>query len=241
MIVKTYASTEDVAIGIIEELIAPKLERGVLTLAVSGGSTPRQLFEIMATSYRTALRWENLRVYWVDERCVAPTDGQSNFRMFAEALSIKEGDEDSPYELLSKLGHISRIKGEEAPELEANRYTNLVCEALPHTSDGMPIFDLILLGIGIDGHTSSIFPHQMHLLEECTPYMVAQNPEGQKRICLTGQTILAGRVVAFHAVGSDKRDILHSIAFGNQEAEVYPSRYFVKERKDIMLFTDQTL
>ncbi len=234
MIIRSFSNPQATAIAVITELIAPKLSAGICSLAVSGGSTPRLLFELMASpEYRDTLHWENLRLYWVDERCVPPSDEQSNYGMTVQALGL------DTLPLLPE--HIYRIKGENDPQEEAQAYTSLVERNLSHNEAGLPVFDLILLGIGDDGHTSSIFPHQMHWLLERTPYVVAQHPNGQNRICLTGQTILAAREVAFHTVGAGKREILRQIAQHLPESKIYPSSYFNEMRSDILLYTDQTI
>lgn len=234
MIIHSFNNPQATAAAIINDLIAPKLNAGICSLAISGGSTPRLLFEMMASAeYKNKLRWEHLRLYWVDERCVPPTDEQSNYGMTAKALALET--------LALDPKHIYRIKGENNPEDEARSYTALVKETLKHNEEGLPIFDLILLGIGDDGHTSSIFPHQMHWLEERSPYVVAQHPNGQNRICLTGQTILAAKEVAFHAVGAGKREILQQIQQHSPESKAYPSAYFNEKRPDIYLYTDQVL
>lgn len=231
MIIRAFNNPEAVSQSIINELLIPQLQEGVLSLAVSGGSTPKLLFEIMASdAYREQINWNNLRLYWVDERCVPPTDEQSNYGMTAKALGLDS--------LPLKREHIFRIEGERQPEEEAKRYTNVVEEHLGTGLYGLPQFDLILLGIGDDGHTSSIFPHQMHWLEEFTPYVVAQHPGGQNRICLTGQTILEAKQVVFHAVGSAKAKLLKQICDNAPEAAAYPSTYFVRKRPDIILYTD---
>lgn len=234
MIIKTYQDPRTTAVAVIEDLIAPLLSAGVCSIAVSGGSTPKLLFELMASAeYRDKLHWENLRLYWVDERCVPPTDEQSNYGMTAKALSLDT--------LPLAPEHIYRIKGENNPADEASAYTALVEQNLEANEAGLPVFDLILLGIGDDGHTSSIFPHQMHWLMERTPYVVAQHPGGQNRICLTGQTILSAKVLAFHAVGQGKREILHQIQTHAPEAKAYPSSFFNELRADVLLYTDQTI
>lgn len=234
MILKQYNDPKATALGVIDELLIPMLTEGVISLAVSGGSTPKQLFELMASDeYRDKIRWENLRLYWVDERCVPPSSEQSNYGMTAQALGLDT--------LPLSSEHIFRIKGENEPSEEAERYTQLVKTQLGQGGEDLPLFDLILLGIGDDGHTSSIFPHQMELLDSTSPYVVAHSPVGQARICLTGRTILAAKVLAFHAVGSNKRDILHQIYHAQPEAVAYPADYFAKHRKDILLFTDQEI
>lgn len=234
MHIKHYTDPQATALALAEEVFVQGSQQGhPIHIAISGGSTPRLLFELLVTPEISArIRWEHIRLYWVDERCVPPTDEQSNYGMTQATL----------------LSHVPlngafvyRIHGENAPECEAERYTSLVCSSLSASSEGLPVFDYILLGIGDDGHTSSIFPHQMELLHETTPYAVATHPSGQRRIALTGPTILAARYVIFHAVGQSKCRILQQIRDSATEAEVYPAAYFFKARADIQLYTDQSL
>lgn len=234
MIIKTYTDAQATAKAIINELLIPSLQQGQLSLAVSGGSTPKLLFELMASEkYREQIKWQNLHLYWVDERCVPPTDQQSNYGMTAQALALDS--------LPLPSNQVYRIKGESEPELEAQRYTELVNNNLSFGDNGLPSFGLIILGIGDDGHTSSIFPHQMHWLDVKTPYVVSQHPSGQNRICLTGQTILAAKRLIFHACGANKREILQQIQSLSPSAKAYPSTYFAEHRPDLILYTDQTL
>lgn len=231
MIVKRYPTPREVAQALIEEIIIPSAERAPISLAVSGGGTPRLLFELMASDGYHSLRWDNLNIYWVDERCVPPTDTDSNYGMTYDAL-------------LSHVpipeAQIHRIFGELDPTAEALRYTKLVKGQLD-IEDGLPIFDLVLLGVGDDGHTSSIFPHEMELLTELTPYVVTTSPKGQKRICLTGPTILKARTLIFHAVGAGKQSILSAIHHHTPESEAYPSTHIAQHRADVYLYTDQSL
>ncbi len=232
MNIKSYTDAQQVARAVAEDFFVAGTSTGAYHLAVSGGSTPKALFELLATpEYVERVVWEHLHLYWVDERCVPPTDAQSNYGMTYEAL----------------LAHvpvpehqIHRMRGEDDPEGEALRYTELVRSLLP-TRRGIPAFDAILLGIGDDGHTSSIFPHQMRLLEIPTPFVVATHPSGQRRICMTGPTILEARRVAFHAVGAGKRAILSQIHESTPESYAYPAAYFARSRADLELYTDQVL
>ena len=120
-------------------------------IALSGGSTPRILFEHIAKFYKDPGIWDNVSFYWVDERCVPPDHPESNFRMANEIF-------------LCNLSHpndqVFRMKGEEDPHLEANRYSRLIFNQV-HNADNLPAFNLIMLGLGGDGHTASIFPGQL--------------------------------------------------------------------------------
>ncbi len=236
MTLRTYSNPSEVAKALIQSVFIEDLARGQMNLAISGGSTPKLLFELMAQEpYRSAINWSNLHIYWVDERCVPPTDKESNYLMTAEAL-LKHVP--IPNE------QIHRIQGEaEDIQAEAKRYTSLVEAQLPLSeAEQLPCFDIILLGLGDDGHTSSIFPSEMHLLEEKTPYVVATNPySGQKRIALTGQTILQAKRLIVHSVGSGKQAVLQDVVAQNQRSMSYPSAYFFRHRADLELYTDQLL
>lgn len=232
MIVHHHADALATARAIAQEIFVRGTQSAPLHIAVSGGSTPRMLFELMASpEWRERICWANIHLYWVDERCVPPTDPQSNYGMTADSLLRH---------VPLPQAQIHRIHGEVTPEGEALRYTQLVCSQLP-PCQGLPTFDVVILGIGDDGHTSSIFPHQMHLLQEATPYVVATHPSGQQRICLTGPTIAVARRVLYHAVGASKRPILQAIISQSPESQAYPAAYLARERTDIELFTDQAL
>ena len=147
-------------------------------IALSGGSTPRILFDHIAGEYRDPEIWDGVNFYWVDERCVPPDHPESNYRMAKEALLRY---------LSHSYEHVYRIRGEDDPHEEAERYGRLLREKLPQAR-GLPAFDLVLLGMGRDGHIASIFPDQMELLLSDSPCAVAVQPEsGQRRITLTGK------------------------------------------------------
>ncbi len=234
MILKRYNTAEAVAEAIIQSVFVEQTENGGLNLAVSGGSTPKLLFELLAKEEnQKRVKWENLQLFWVDERCVPPTDKESNYLMTYESLL--------QYVPL-KEEQVHRIKGEVSNiTQEAERYSDLVLSQLPQ-ENGLAVFDVIILGLGDDGHTSSIFPTEMQLLEERIPYRPATNPySGQKRIALTGQTILMAKRLLFHSVGKGKQEVLQEIISQAPKSKSYPSAYFFRQRKDIELYTDQAL
>lgn len=104
-----------------------------------------------------------------------------------------------------------------------------------------PVFDIVLLGLGDDGHTSSIFPHEPQLLTEEAPYAVATSPKGQRRIALTGPTILAARQLLFLVTGETKAPVLRAILSSSPEAKGYPAAYIAEHRPDVALYTDVVL
>ena len=159
-----------------------EMERPV-HLAVSGGSTPLAVFRQVAEATRRE-EWTDVHLYWVDERMVPRDDEQSNFGNAWKTLI-------APLDL--PMEQVHRIRGEEDPSKEAARYSGLLKEMLP-MENGVPVFDWIWLGLGEDGHTASMFPHELELWNAPGPCVVATHPlTGQKRITITGTVINAAR------------------------------------------------
>jgi 6-phosphogluconolactonase len=187
-----------------------------LNIAVSGGKTPSILFTLLAREYKNVIPWEAIHFFWVDERCVEPTDPESNFGMTYDALFR--------YAFINP-SNLFRIKGEAVPEDEAERYQKLLWDKLP-VRNQFPVFDLILLGIGDDGHTASIFPDNLSLLNSENSVKVAKQPlSGQKRITLTGKTICNANQVVFFVTGANKSEIVSRIVNRKSEANKYPASY----------------
>lgn len=204
--------------SLIQEIaIAKQQQSQALNIAVSGGSTPKQLFTLLAEDdYRNQIPWEFVRFFWVDERCVEPAHPESNFGMTYDALL--------QYAFVPAQ-NIFRMKGEDIPANEAIRYANLLRKELP-VKDGYPVFDIVLLGIGDDGHTASIFPDNLALLESEKSVDVATHPvSSQKRITLTGKTINNANQVIFLVTGKNKSGIISDIINGASEAEKYPASH----------------
>ena len=196
-------------------------------IALSGGSTPALMFDLWAKEYSHLTPWKKLRFYWVDERCVAPDDAESNYGMAYQHLLSKVPVPES---------HIYRIDGENEPEEECKRYSELVSKKTP-LEDGLPVFDIVLLGAGDDGHTSSIFPGQEHLLTTSEIYAVGVHPEsGQKRIALTGKPIMNAKHVIFFVTGEKKKSVVLAIkGVGNNGPAAYVAHH---AKHAVEIFTD---
>lgn len=198
-------------------------------LALSGGETAQLLFKVWVEEYREKIDWDVLRFYWVDERCVAPDDDQSNYKHAEEALF-------RPLDISPE--HVFRIYGEADPEMEAERYSEILKWELPGYS-AMPRFDCIILGIGSGGHTASIFPTTMDLLTAKRTYAVSEHPDtGQKRITMTGSLILRGRVILIPVVGWAKTDVLRYVMENKEET---PAGYILAHAPQATLFTNVKL
>jgi 6-phosphogluconolactonase len=192
----------DLAAEIAGMVIKGELAGKPVTIALSGGSTPKLLFKILAEQYKTQVPWEFAHFFWGDERCVPPHDPESNFgvasSVFLEKINI-------PAE------NIHRMKGEEDPESEARRYSDEIVK-FTRKRNGLPVFDLVILGLGDDGHTASIFPGQNELLTSEKICEVAVHPvSGQKRISLTGRVINNADTIVFFVSGSNKAAVVADI------------------------------
>ena len=204
------------------------LERPV-HIALSGGATPlaifRQLQEVTLKK-----EWSKIHLYWGDERCVFPDHIESNFGN-ARKIMI------DPLGLLD--GQVHRIRGEEEPASEATRYGQLLLDQLPK-DHGVPVFDWVWLGLGEDGHTASIFPHQISLWNAAEPCVVATHPDsGQKRITVTGNLINAAKRVSFIVSGKNKSQIVNEIVMKEGCYMEYPAFYVSPKSGNLEWFMDQ--
>lgn len=202
MIIKDTHSIHQIGDFVVQTLASLLETTDTISLALSGGNTPKALFQYWVQHYKTNSIWHHIQYFWVDERCVLPTYDESNYgvahSLFFEPMNISHSQ-------------IFRMKGEEYPQKEALRYHSLLSQTLPHTN-GIPQFDCVLLGIGDDGHTASIFPGSENLFSIPQHAVVAQNPyNNQWRITITGPVINNAKHVMFIATGESKTKILQEI------------------------------
>jgi 6-phosphogluconolactonase len=174
--------------------------RGRFTIALAGGSTPRAAYDRLATHH--PLEWRRAHVFWGDERCVPPDDPRSNYRMAKEALLDRVP---IPKE------QIHRIRGEAEPAHAAAEYE----KELAAIGTGTPALDLILLGLGDDGHTASLFPGQPSVHETSRWVLAVPDPHGKLwRVTLTPPILNAARNVTFIVSGASKADRLRQVIGG---------------------------
>jgi len=175
---------------------------GRFAVALSGGSTPRQLYQLLASSeFRDRVRWADIHFFWGDERHVPPTDPNSNYRMANEALLSK---------VPVPAANIHRVPSED-PDAEraARMYEDELRRSFQLSSDQPPRFDLVLLGIGGDGHTASLFPGTSALTEtRRLAVAVWVQKLNQFRISLSLPALNAAARVVFLVVGREKADVL---------------------------------
>lgn len=224
-----FATAADEIIHAAHEAVT---ERGRFTIALSGGSTPKSLYNLLATNARAALPWDRMYFFFGDERHVPPDDPESNYRMANEAM-------------LSKVpvpsGNVFRIPAEnpdaaaaaEEYEKTLRRFFNLEAGAVPR-------FDMILLGLGPDGHTASLFPGTAGLQEK-SRLVIANWVEKMKtyRLSFTLPVLNAGRCVAFLVSGMDKSSVLRTVLEEDAPGEQYPAKLVQPTDGKLVWFLDR--
>jgi 6-phosphogluconolactonase len=203
--------------------------REKLYIALSGGNTPMLMFEIIDKEYSKALDWGKLHFFWVDERCVASDSTESNFGNAFKALFSKVP---IPQE------NLHPIHGDEDPIMEVVRYTGEILSHVP-CINSFPAFDLILLGMGNDGHTASIFPGQVDLFETTSVCSISQHPQTlQKRITLTGKVINNASEIVFLVTGANKADKIKSVIDEN-DSFIFPAKKIKPSQGTLTWYLDK--
>jgi 6-phosphogluconolactonase len=207
-------------------------QRGRFTIALSGGSTPRNLYTLIAANASATLPWDKMFFFWGDERHVPPESPDSNYRMARESL-------------LSKVpippANIFPVPTENPDAAQvAERYEQTLRSFFAAAPGEFPRFDLILLGMGPDGHTASLFP-ETAALQEKSRLVVANWVEklGGSRITFTLPLLNSARCVAFLVSGTDKAAALHEVLEGNAPADKYPSRLVQPSDGKLIWFVDR--
>ncbi|MCL6273003.1 6-phosphogluconolactonase [Muricauda sp. 2012CJ35-5] len=230
MELKVYNNKQEVAEAFSNYFLELTKGQEEIHVALSGGSTPRVIFDILAADFADKVDWGRIHFYWGDERCVPPTDEQSNYKMTVDHLFSK---------LAIPASNIHRVLGENDPNAEAMRYANLLEINLDRVG-GIPQFDLVILGMGDDGHTASIFPHEIELWEAEDHCVVATHPEsGQKRVSINGKVINIAKEVVFLVTGSSKAEKVHAIIDQTENFLNYPAALVKPSSGKLKWFLDK--
>uniref|UniRef100_A0A7V4XRQ5 6-phosphogluconolactonase n=1 Tax=Acidobacterium capsulatum TaxID=33075 RepID=A0A7V4XRQ5_9BACT len=210
-------------------------QRGKARVAISGGSTPKSTFALLADPaqpYRAQMPWDQLEIYWVDERCVPPEDADSNYRMTRETLLDK---------VPIPASQVFRMEGERDPVEAAARYESVIRGQFRLEGAQGPVFDMLALGMGDDGHTASLFPHT-EAIHELGRIVVANHvPQKQTwRITLTWPVIVEARDLFFLIAGKDKADPLQRVLEGPYDPETLPSQLIQPRSGKLLMLLDKT-
>lgn len=204
--------------------------RGAFSVALSGGSTPRRVYELLASDdYCTQVSWPSVHVFFGDERTVAPDHPDSNFRMANEALLSRVG---------LSAANVHRMNGVGDAAANASRYESELRAFFGDVS--WPRFDLIMLGMGDDGHTASLFPESAALAES-QAWVVANWVEKFRtwRITLTAPAINAARRVLFLVTGTGKAERLREVLAGERDPQRLPSQLIQPRDGTLEWFIDR--
>jgi 6-phosphogluconolactonase len=236
--IRRFPDAEALSRAAAEELVRmarPAMDsRGNFTVALSGGSTPRRLYQLLAAApYRAQVDWTRVEFFWGDERSVPPSHKDSNYRMAREAILDA---------LDVPAGHVHRMHGESSDlEAAAQSYQAELARVFGVPPTGAPPrFDLVLLGMGPDGHTASLFPHTAALAERVR--WVVPNHVPQKntdRLTLTVPLLNAAAVVLFLVAGEDKTDRLAEVLEGPPATDRLPSQLIRPTDGQLLWFVDE--
>ncbi len=213
------------AVEIARALDAARRERGAAHLALSGGETPRRAYELLAQELDSVA---GIQVWFADERCVGPEDEQSNYRLVADTLLVAAG---------IAAAQVHRMEGELGPAEGAARYARALREHAPLADeDALPVLDLIVLGIGPDGHVASLFPGAATLKadrrELCLGVTDSPKPPPQ-RITLSLDVLRAARRCLLLATGASKADAVSAMLA--EPSEHVPASLLRRERLTVIV------
>lgn len=229
---RVSATTEDAASAcaayVMETLSRAQNAQPHVTFAISGGSSPKLMFSKLAQS---DLDWSKIHIFWVDERCVPPTDNQSNFKMADEALLSPAG--------IPKY-NIHRIHGELTPDEAAVQYVQEIRRFFQLPEHELPVFDLIHRGIGPDAHTASLFPGES-LIANRTGIAAAVWVEKMRshRVTLLPGVLLAARRTVLQVAGPDKAEPVHNILKGPEDPFQFPGQIATRGSDKAVWFLDK--
>ncbi len=203
-----------------------------ITVALSGGHTPKAFFEILADPpYCDEIPWGNVIFFWGDERCVPPDNDESNYKMTNDSLLSRI---DIP------TANVHRVLGEDPPTNEALRYEKVIEENVAAGANGFPEFDWIFLGMGDDGHTASLFPGASNLKEMQRICVVSSHPDtGQKRVSITFPVINNAKRVSFLVAGAAKAPVFKEILEKGSKTLPYPASMVEPENGVLEWYLDK--
>ena len=196
--------------------------KGVYSVVLSGGTTASKVYHKLASPlWINKIPWDTVHIFWADERCVFPESEESNYqticRAFLNHVPIPEKN-------------VHRIKGEEDPEQESIRYAQEIKDHMILRNGQDVFFDWILLGVGVDGHTASLFPGQEKNLKSSNLCEVARHPEtDQKRVTLTPIAIQRSTCITYHVIGQKKSETVSELVSESPQNKKYPAAHIAGE------------
>ena len=206
---------------------------GRFTIALTGGTTPGEAYSLLGSEpIKSQIDWQRVHIFWGDERCVAQNNPDSNFYLAQEVLLDK---------IAIPKSHIHPMPADQPDrDVASQAYT----VEMQHTfgTNGIPSFDLIHLGMGPEGHTASLFPHQASLHEIHRLVMPVSVPKPPPdRLTFTPPLLNAARNVLFLVTGSDKAEALHAVLEGEYQPDEYPAQIVRPTNGEVVWMLDRAV
>ena len=232
--VNIYQNKNELAIEFAQKLATLVDEasstNNIFNILLSGGRTPVFIYKYLVEKYNKLIKWDIMHFFWGDERCVPSDYPDSNYGEASKHLFKNSA---------IPLSNIHPIVGESHPYLEADRYSTLIHKHFDVTNT-IPSFDLIILGMGADGHIASLFPDQLHIFKSNRLFEVASQPEtGQQRITVTGKLINNANNVYVIITGIEKSEMVKKVLKKEEGSENIPAALIKPELGDVEWFLDQ--
>lgn len=203
---------------------------GEFTISLSGGSTPAATFELLATRFQYSVDWKEVQFFWGDERCVPPDNKESNYGMADRTLLSK-------IELRPEQVH--RMRGELAPEQGALDYEENLRRSFSIGADELPRFDLILLGLGDNRHTASLFPGNPAIHESKRMVVAVDvDAEPRQRLSFTPPIINNALRVMFLVAGKNKAEAVRDVIEGPRDPDKFPAQIVAPLDGELIWFLD---
>ena len=224
-----FASAQDLAVAAAEEFLGAKTDVSIFTVALSGGRIAKDFFSAVARLARASGQsLAHVHFFWADERCVPPTDAESNFRIASELLLQPLG---------ISAANIHRLRGEDEPDAAARAAEAELRRVTSADADALPVLDLVLLGMGEDGHVASLFPGEPEsVLNSPAVYRaVTASKPPPRRLTLGYATLAAAREVWVLASGQGKEAALRESLSPSGQT---PLARVLRGRGQTMIFTD---
>jgi 6-phosphogluconolactonase len=222
------AAANACAAWIIQELRNVLAGQSVARIAISGGSSPKPMFDTFA---KTRFDWSRVHIFWVDERCVPPSDSQSNYKMANEEWFIPAA---------VPIENIHRIKGELAPSEGTSQYLEEIRKWFGLSEGNLPVFDVIHRGMGADAHTASLFPGEPLIgnrTDIAAPVYVQKLD--MHRVTLLPGVLLAAKKTVLLATGEDKAEPLFQVLRGLEDPFRFPCQIATRGSFNALWFIDR--
>ncbi|HLZ80752.1 MAG TPA: 6-phosphogluconolactonase [Ktedonobacteraceae bacterium] len=226
----THALSSEAAQYIVRLASEAIVTRGRFSIALSGGSTPKVLYALLGDEpYRSQIDWSLVDIFWSDERCVPPDSEDSNYHLALQVLLGK---------IAIPTNQVHRMPADQADRDAASQAYSADMQ-LTFGTNGIPNFDLIQLGMGPEGHTASLFPHQASLHEQrrlVIPVSVPKPPP--PRLTFTPPLLNAARHILFLVTGAEKADAVQAVLEGEYQPDEYPAQIVRPSNGEVVWMLD---